>query len=128
MREQLEALLDAEPRALAHANGAKVSIASLAACSGEATQWLVRGKKRGGFELTAEFALEATDPSGNAAKATLKLADVSGDDLDDLDPVLTWQDMAGNDADQRALREAAKGLTPTLAEVLGQLLEKIKTK
>lgn len=128
VKEQLEGILSDAETARSHANGSKLEIVSLSTCTGEATQWLVRGKKRGGFELTAEFAVEGVDPSGNPASATLALKEISGDDLDDLEPTLTWKELAGTDADQRAIREAAKGLTEMLAEALGELLERIKAR
>ena len=44
--------------------GAAVSITALASCSGEAHQWLVRGKKRAGFEFEVTLKWRAALPGG----------------------------------------------------------------
>lgn len=69
MQEQLGELL----AGLQHAHaGTRVAVLEVT-CSGEAHQWLVRGKKRAGFELSSiEFRWRAELGDGTAVSGAAK--------------------------------------------------------
>lgn len=87
VREQLGELL----AQLQHSSqGVEVAVTEVTACSGEAHQWIVRGKKRAGFELNFEFKWRAqlAGSSGSGAVAvsgTAKVPHAAADELDELE-------------------------------------------
>lgn len=134
--------------------GAEVAVVEVTSCSGEAHQWLVRGKKRAGFELSIEFKwrakLAGAGSSVTAVTGTAKLPHAAADELDELKLEGVKADAAAvatsapvpaggaaeSDADvkaaaptveQRGQAEAAVGsMLPALEEALGRMLERMK--
>ncbi|PRW33793.1 hypothetical protein C2E21_7400 [Chlorella sorokiniana] len=132
VQEQLGALLGE----LRHAHqGASVAVADVTSCSGEAHQWLVRGKKRAGFELSFEFKWACT-LDGAQVTGTAKVPHAAADELDELSLEVTADKAAtdgegseGPTAEQRRRgEEAARGLLPLLEPALEQLLERCRQK
>ena len=75
VREQLEQVLDGVQHSPWHdaqpgRAAARVAALEVAACSGEAHQWIVRGRRRANFELQIELkwrvALDGVDVAGTA--------------------------------------------------------------
>lgn len=144
VREQLEQVLagvqhspwhDAQPGRAA----ARVAALEVAACSGEAHQWIVRGRRRANFELQIELkwrvALDGVDVAGTA-----KLPHAASDELDELQlEVAADAQAAGGDEEgasapaptqeqRQAAVAAARGMLPQLEAALAQLLERVRAK
>ncbi|KAL6785243.1 hypothetical protein ACKKBG_A03045 [Auxenochlorella protothecoides x Auxenochlorella symbiontica] len=98
--------------------GSTLCVAAISSCTGEAHQWLVRGRKRAGFELEVDLALT----QDGEARGKLCLTQISSDDLEEM---------------QLAYRSEGPGLSPsavhsafhpTLLAAFKDLLERIKAR
>lgn len=92
--------------------------ASVSSCTGEAHQWLVRGQKRAGFELEVELALD----QAGAAGGTLRLTQVSSDDLEEMQLAYRSE---GAGPSPSAVHSAVQ---PTLLDTFRRLLELTKAR
>ncbi|PSC70145.1 Chaperone binding,ATPase activator [Micractinium conductrix] len=138
VQQQLGELL----AALHHsARGVAVAVAEVTSCSGEAHQWVVRGKRRAGFELAVEFKWRAELGGGAAVTGTAKIPHAAADELDEMQLEVTADAAAaaadaGADgggeppsAQQRDTAAAAvRELQGKLEGVMEQLLERIRHK
>lgn len=108
--------------------GVSVRFSELASCSGEAHQWIVRHKKRAGFEFSDVQLKWTAEVEEVAISGTARVAHAAADELDDglsLTDVLA----SGGEGDARARAEAAVlGLLPGLEAALRQLVEVLKQK
>lgn len=112
-----------------------VAVTEVSAVSGDANIWIVRGKKRCGFELEVSFKWSADVSSSGTSKTIAgsgKLVNASSDDLDDarLEGVevspAKQADAAAHEAEAlKRVKDHAAGL---LRPKLEQLLEELKAK
>ncbi|KDD73888.1 hypothetical protein H632_c1756p0 [Helicosporidium sp. ATCC 50920] len=118
-------------RPLARQDGrASVSVLALKSCSGEATQWIVRGKKRAGFELSIEVDLQ-----GKVAKESGEEALVQGtlsacaDELDEMESRVQFDEVdVVDEGDLGQLTKAGKSLHEDFLRVMQALVERIKSR
>lgn len=105
------------------AGSVRLEVASVHSCSGEAHQWLVRGKKRAGFELEAELHLR--QPGTEAAVGTLRVTQASSDDLDEL--VVSWKQSKEADVSVKSASIEPAAQKAVISH-LEALLERIKAR
>ncbi|GAB4823556.1 hypothetical protein N2152v2_010602 [Parachlorella kessleri] len=82
-KARLAELLEGAACPPAH-QGGSVSITAISSCAGEAHQWLVRGKKRGGFEFVLGLKWRAELDSKSWAAGSVRIPEASADDLEEL--------------------------------------------
>ncbi|GFR47177.1 hypothetical protein Agub_g8870, partial [Astrephomene gubernaculifera] len=111
--------------------GGEVEVLDVNSCEGEANIFLVRGKKRCGFDFELQLAWKAVPrPGAVEIRGHCKVLNFSSDDPDDLEV----RPEVGARQPERAADEAAAMarvkavLQPELVRVLGQLLEELKQK
>ncbi|KAI3425993.1 hypothetical protein D9Q98_007961 [Chlorella vulgaris] len=126
-----------------HHQGAAVAVQRVTGCEGEAHQWIVRGKKRAGFELSGvEFTWRVQLGGGTAdVCGKARVPHAAADELDELQlevtpdaaPTAAGADAAAgaapaSEAQKQAAVEAARSMLPLLEGVFEQLLERARQK
>ncbi|KAG2450472.1 hypothetical protein HYH02_004973 [Chlamydomonas schloesseri] len=108
-----------------------VTVVDLNSCEGEANIFLVRGKKRCGFDFELQLAWKAVPaPGAIEIRGTCKVLNFCSDDPDDMEVVPeVGHKQAERAADEAAaLKKVKSALTPALGKVLAQLLDELKAK
>ncbi|BDA42286.1 hypothetical protein COCOBI_03-1730 [Coccomyxa sp. Obi] len=109
---------------------ATITLTEVKKTTGEAHVWLVRGKKRAGFDLTFEAAWRATTTDSCAAEATgtLSLTNVSPDELDELGDLLqvTVSRRDEGISSDASLMGPVKSIADKLREQLNKLHQLLK--
>ncbi|CAK0770811.1 hypothetical protein CVIRNUC_003804 [Coccomyxa viridis] len=123
-KEQLKMLING----LEHkAAGCLLRLGSFTSIEGEATVWVVRSNKRAGFDFTIEAAWAIEHPtSGAEAKGSLKLPNVTPDDLDELADMMEVQVSEAAGWQDAELRRLVRRSSEPLAERLGRLQQLLK--
>lgn len=102
--------------------GVVARVTEIVSCTGDACQWVVRGKRRAGFELAIDFkwaaSVEGTDVSGTA-----KLPNACCDELDELDlaDISVTLPEGADESAKAAATAAAQALLPALQSALQEL-------
>lgn len=113
--ERLTELLLGQQLGAPGAGGAKLT--AVASCTGEAHQWLVRGRKRAGFELEVKVEVRGSDGPGG----TLRLTQVCSDDLDEME--IAFDPETGSTLKRAELQRLAR---PLLLEQFQALIDAIR--
>ncbi|GLI65481.1 hypothetical protein VaNZ11_009019 [Volvox africanus] len=111
--------------------GGDVTVVDVNSCEGEANIFIVRGKKRCGFDFELQLAWKATSrPGAIESRGNCKVLNFSSDDPDDLEvqPEVSQRqpDRATDEAVVLARVKAV--LQSELVKVLKQLLEELKAR
>ncbi|GIL75935.1 hypothetical protein Vretimale_5509 [Volvox reticuliferus] len=111
--------------------GGDVTMVDVNSCEGEANIFIVRGKKRCGFDFELQLAWKATPrPEAIEIRGHCKVLNFSSDDPDDLEvqPEVSHRqpDRAADEA--AALARVKTVLQSELVKILGQLLEELKAR
>lgn len=113
--ERLSELL--RGRQLGRGSGNGATLAAVASCTGEAHQWLVRGRKRAGFELEVKVEVRGAEGPGG----TLRLTQVCSDDLDEME--IVFDPETGSTLERTELQRLAR---PLLLEQFQALIDAIR--
>jgi len=118
-RDATEWAKDAIRRALTAVATPGARVTAVAAVTGHASLWFIRGSKRAGFEFDLDLTWTAGEGE-EAVQGTLKLMGASPDDLEDIEPseVAVSERRAGRGASEAAAVSEAKRLAGPIREAL----------
>ncbi|KAL6765797.1 hypothetical protein V8C86DRAFT_2449685 [Haematococcus lacustris] len=109
--------------------GQSVTITAVTDVSGHANAWIVRGKKRHGFDL--EFTVAWSWAGAATVKGTCRVPSIASDELDELrveSPEVTTKLPSHAAHESAACKAAAASLPPALQTSLADLLVELRQK